>query len=172
MLRINIILGFSVCVLLTACRLPLSSDSESEDQIYFNSFESAADTLGWNGNGSFVVENSAAPGGGKRSLKVAGGCIIPHARYYLGKMDQDGYLTLKLWGRNLELGGFVALEVHGDRSSETGVSISDTAWKSYTLPEPVYVTQNSDVYIILNSGGIVYSAMLIDLIRVSFTEGR
>jgi hypothetical protein len=166
----NTIIVLLAVVIFTGCRWPTLSGSESRDQIYFNSFESEADTQDWYGNGSFVLDDRAAPGGGKKSVKVSGGCVVPHARYYLGKMEQDGYLTVQVWGRNLELGGLVSLEVQGDLSAETSVFITDTVWKSYQLPERLYVSPNSDVYLTMNSGGIVYSAMLIDLIRVSFTE--
>ena len=160
------LLGF--CLIFFACRLPMAPVKNTDHQIYFNSFESAADTVGWQGHGSIFLDDRAAPGGGKCSLKVSGGCIIPHARYYLGKMEQDGYLTLNFWGRNLELGGAVSLEVYGDSVIEKVVSVSDTLWKFYSLADPVYTNQNSDVYISVNSGGIVYSAVLIDVLRVNF----
>lgn len=169
-MKTPLLIVFSLSIVLGACRLPFVSGDESWVQIYFNSFEDVADTVGWYGHGSFTVDNRSAPGGGKKSLKVAGGCIVPHARYYIGKMKQDGYLTLQFFGKNLEVGGNVSLEVQGDLSSEKDVSISDTVWKSYQLPERLYVSRNSDVYINLNSGGIVYSAMLIDLIRIRFME--
>ena len=51
------------------------------DSFYFNSFEKNSDTTGWYGIGSEHIVEDAPDVGGKHSLEVSGGCVIPHAYY-------------------------------------------------------------------------------------------
>jgi len=90
-----------------------------EERIYFNSFESQSDTAGWRGY-AFDFADDAPKRGGKKSLSVSGGCIIPHAEYTVSPQNTDCYLILRLWGKNLSNGGHVYL--HVDKAGYGGIA--------------------------------------------------
>ena len=86
--------------------LSCKKESTLEQQIYFNSFESQSDTIGWIGD-AFNFDNDVPSHGGKKSLSISGGCIIPHAEYTIDPQSTDCYLKFRFWGKNLSNGGGV-----------------------------------------------------------------
>jgi len=82
-------------------------ESDLGQRIYYNSFESQSDTVGWIGY-AFNFANDV-PKHGKKSLSVSGGCVVPHAQYTVTPQNTDCYLILKFLGKNLSNGGGVNL---------------------------------------------------------------
>lgn len=136
------------------------------NRIYFNSFESSADTVGWQGYGAIGLKTEAPVDGGEKSLLVSGGCFVPHASFEISPMARDSHLILKCWGKNLAIGGSVTLESI-DGSNQISISIQDSSWTYYESEEALYCPANKPLRLSLNSGGFIYSAMLVDLIQIT-----
>ena len=76
-------------------------DNDSGQPIYLNSFESQSDTAGWIGY-AFNFSNDVPAFGGKKSLSVSGGCVVPHAEYIVPPQNTDCYLIIKFQHRDFE----------------------------------------------------------------------
>ena len=100
------------------------------DSFYFNSFETSSDTIGWYGINTYDIVKDAPKLGGKYSLKVSGGCVIPHAYFGFDPLKEDCNLVLKCWGKNLSYGGSVGLRTQ-DYSGSIYIYVSDSSWTSY-----------------------------------------
>ncbi|HUI29834.1 MAG TPA: hypothetical protein VLX91_06420 [Candidatus Acidoferrales bacterium] len=112
--------------------------------------------------------NVAPSGGGKQSLFVSGGCIVPHAQYKIGKISQDGHYVLRCWGKNLGVGGVVILG--GSQNAFEGggiyINVGDTSWTLYQSADTLFCPADSSLWLTMISGGFVESAMLVDEVRV------
>lgn len=149
---------------------PIDIPSSPGERIYFNSFETSADTIGWNGWMEF--RNDVPRFGGKQSAYVSGGCLHPHTSYQLPSSSQDRKLVLRCWGKNLEIGGGVELEAVPEVSIPENpkryifITISDKFWKSYQSDSILFCPANSKLILSMSSGGYVPSSMLVDLIEI------
>jgi hypothetical protein len=137
----------------------------NDDVLYSNSFENSSDLDGWQGDGSFELRKDAPVMGGKRSLFIAGGCIVPHTYYDLRIFD-DCNLIIRCWGKNLSNGGYVSLGLIDKDFGETSIDIIDSTWKSYQSSEKLFCPSGEIIRITMNSGGFVASSMLVDLVEV------
>lgn len=155
-----------VVIFLWGCSHPIEPDSPASDVVYFNSFESPKDTVGWSGYGGRAFVEDTPPNGGKQSMRISGGCIVPHAQTQFDGPTQDCYLTLQCWGKNLALGGGVSLYRLSDCSKSISISVSDTVWTFMRSDGTLFCPAGDRLVIEMMSGGIVYSAMLIDLLEV------
>jgi hypothetical protein len=135
-------------------------------QVYFNSFESKADTVGWIGN-AFSFDNDVPSHGGNKSLYVSGGCIIPHAEYTINPQSTDCYLKVKFWGKNLSNGGGVCLAVNKEGYGNISFDVSAKEWTLYESQEPIFCPTNTSLTIGAIAGGIASSAILIDMIEIT-----
>ncbi|MBI5020839.1 MAG: hypothetical protein HZB59_05330 [Ignavibacteriales bacterium] len=176
MIWINSIVTISFLSLLSFLRgcdwmqQPIELLPSPENRIYFNSFESSSDTIGWKGWMEF--RNDAPRFGGKQSAYVSGGCLVPHTSYQLPSSSHDRKLVLRCWGKNLEIGGVVELEavpevfIPENPKNYIFVVISDTIWKSYRSESILYCPANSKLVLSMSSGGYIPSAMLVDLLEI------
>jgi hypothetical protein len=162
-----------ICIFLTLSLFASSCKNATEPTnnsdgiiVYENSFESSSDTVGWRGYGARELRNDPAPGGGSISLFVSGGCIVPHAVYDLPVAETNGCYKITCWGRNLAIGGGVGLKIAGDRGRGVGVAVMDTVWTSYTSMDSLFCPAGKQLRIEMDCGGIVYSAMLVDMIAI------
>lgn len=149
---------FIIFGLIAACEKEPFSDI-----IYFNSFESNWDTIGWEGSVDFYYD--APPHGGNRSIHISGGCVIPHAYFYLGPFTEDYELSLMCYGKDLMRGGGI-LMITEDLGSNAHVTINDPEWTLYSTDETVFCPAGKRVRIELMSGGFISSAMLVDKLSV------
>jgi len=140
-------------------------DRDIGQQIYFNSFESQSDIEGWIGN-AIDFSNDVPAHGGKKSLSVSGGCVIPHAKYTVPPQITDCYLILKFWGNNLSNGGSVNLSVNKAGYKEISFDVSIKGWTLYESPDTLFCPANTSLTLEAMSGGISSSAMLIDMIEI------
>jgi hypothetical protein len=131
--------------------------------IYSNSFEIVSDTAGWHG---FIrISNDAPRDGRTHSAYVAGGCIHPHTWYNLKAFKQDSYLIIKCWGKNLSNGGGIELDLN-NYQKQIYISVTDSNWKAYQSPDTLFCPKGSNIRLSMSAGGIVPSAMLVDLIEI------
>ncbi|MFQ6113664.1 MAG: hypothetical protein ACE5NG_06185 [bacterium] len=135
--------------------------------VYFNSFESKNDTVAWRGYGHIEFRNDTPEEGGKRSLYVSGGCIVPHASFVLPSHPEDGYYHLQCWGKNLASGGGVSLTIYGHEDThQISLQVHESEWTFIEAESTLFCPGNYRMKLTLNSGGIVASAMLVDLIQI------
>ncbi|MFQ5605299.1 MAG: hypothetical protein ACE5HS_18695 [bacterium] len=138
-----------------------------QGSIYFNSFESPADTVGWRGHGSMNIANDAPQSGGKQSLRVSGGCVVPHAEFVLPAQPDAGYYVLQFWGKDLAIGGGVSLTIDGLEDFQSiGMQVTQPQWRRYESSQSLFCPPNRRLKIRLMAGGIVASAMLVDQIQI------
>jgi hypothetical protein len=162
-LKIAAMLTFCVLIGL-GCDHSLRPDFPSGDHIYFSSFESPEDTVGWRGGLEF--RNEAPPNGGQQSVFISGGCVFPHAYIELNGIEKDSRLLLRCWGRDLRIGGSVTLQVVDDWYKTIHVLVADSTWKSYQSSDTLFWPANHRLRLSMSSGGFAASAMLVDQIEV------
>jgi hypothetical protein len=148
-----------------SCEKENTKENTLEQQIYFNSFESQSDTIGWRGY-AFNFANDVPSLGGKKSLAISGGCIIPHAQYTVSAQNIDYHLVLKLWGKNLSNGGSVYLSVNKTGYRGTDISISDKNWTQYESHDTIFCPANTSLTLSATAGGIISSEILIDFVEI------
>lgn len=157
---------FFVLLFIPACDKYENLLSPQEDDIiYFNSFESPVDTIGWVGVSTKDFRNEAPSGGGRQSVYVSGGCIIPHCSYTFNPGSQGNFYELQAWGKNLAIGGFLTLSLP-NTGGEIWIGIQDSSWHFYQSQDSLYVPPGVDLQITMNAGGIILSAILVDLVKV------
>ena len=149
----------SLLIFVLACE---KSKIETES-IYSNSFEKESDLVGW--EGYYVLNNDTPISGGHQSIYISGGCVVPHVYYELGPFDEDLELTIQCWGKNLDNGGGVSLATE-DYSSSIYLSIKDSNWNYYSTDSTLFCPEGKKLQLSLSSGGIISSAMLIDMIEI------
>jgi hypothetical protein len=155
-----------VLTLLCGCKKdsPTASESILPSPIYFNSFESSADTVGWQGYGMHTLYADAPAEGGKQSFYVSGGCIAPHAWIEFLNSSSSGNVYIYCWGKRLIGGGSVTLRLKNDYSKSIGIFISDSVWTSYKSNDSLFCALGDTLCLELISGGLVQGSMLVDLI--------
>lgn len=168
-------LGFAVCWMVIPlfdldCRHSSEPPLLEVYDIFSTSFENDADTTGWTGYGGYQFVADAPPGGGSRSLEVAGGCIVPHAVRSIVAPRGGSKLILTMWGRLMANGGGASLRWSDGAGDGLHLSVTDTAWTRYEVSAPVHVMAGDTLRLELMSGGIVYGAMRVDLIEVLVSD--
>jgi len=161
-----------IALFVVGCRLSTDGIDDTGNVLYSNSFETAADTAGWWGWGTYNFRSDVPPKGGNQSLFVSGGCLFPHAIVTLNPPGESK-LILKSWGKNLGNGGAVELQVGkaGTYPAETiHIIVRDSAWTNYQSADTLYCPADSVLTLSFFSGGIVASAMLVDLMQIIRVE--
>jgi hypothetical protein len=142
-------------------------ETGAADILFATSFESAIDTMGWGGNGRVELVSSACPGGGKQSVRVSGGCLVPHAELRKMPIVLAGVYSIRCWGKNLAVGGSVCLYRSIDRYKTIWLSIQDTNWAAYRTDSVLVCLASDTLVATMNAGGRVPSSMLVDSLVVS-----
>jgi hypothetical protein len=141
------------------------TQGNSGQQVYFNSFESESSTAGWIGY-AFSFKDDAPEKGGKKSLCISGGCILPHAEFEISPQPFDCHLVLTCWGKCLDNGGGVSLYVNQKGYGGTNISISEKKWAFYTSPDILFCPANTSMTLSMMAGGIVSGSILVDMIEI------
>jgi hypothetical protein len=152
---------FAFSLMLFSCK----KENDMGLQIYFNSFESQSDTIGWIGY-AFNFANDVPKHGGSKSLSVSGGCLIPHAEYTVPPQNTDSYLILKIWGKNLSNNGSVYLYVNKAGYKEISFDISEKDWTLYESRDTIFCPAKTSMTLGAMAGGISSSAILIDMVEI------
>jgi hypothetical protein len=154
-------------IILTALAVVISceKDFDKGEQIYFNSFESNSDTAGWDGY-AFMFSNDVPKHGGKQSLSISGGCLIPHAQYTFSPQNTDCNIIIRFWGKNLTNGGGVTLAVNKTGGEDFQFDVSERKWTLYECQNPLFCPANTSLTLEIIAGGILGSAILVDMIEI------
>ncbi len=147
-----------------SCEKDLEWDNTT-DSLYFNSFESSSDTIGWRGVSENDIIKDTPESGGSKSLKVSGGCVIPHVQFKTVPLTEDCRVVLKCWGKNLSNGGGISLHKENE-SGSIYISVSETSWTNYISNDTLNCPAGNSLILQLNSGGFMSSAMLVDLVEI------
>lgn len=145
------------------------SDQEPDypiDSYYFNSFETNSDTAGWYGIGVDNMVEDAPRVGGKYSLEISGGCVIPHAWYSFAPLSEDRSFLLRCWGKNLSNGGSVSLNTE-NHSEHIHISVTEAEWTAYESEDTLHCMAGNILRLELVSGGFLGSAMRVDQIEIT-----
>jgi hypothetical protein len=148
-------------MIVTSCE----KENDWGKQIYYNSFESQLDMVGWTGY-AYNFSNEVPKHGGNQSLAVSGGCVIPHAQYTMSPQKTDSYISLKFWGKNLMNGGAVYFYVNGIAMGEIQFDVSKKDWIQYESQDTFFCPANTSMTLGVIAGGISSSAILIDMIEI------
>jgi len=138
------------------------------DTLFYTSFESPADTIGWTGFGSMRFSDDVPSGCGEHSLRISGCCLMPHARLRLGSPPVESGYIVQGWSKAVTIGGAVLLRASGDRLT-VGFSVLDSTWTFYrsdTLDCPA----GDSLAIELCAGGFVARPFLADALEVIRVE--
>ncbi len=138
---------------------------QNEVVIYSNSFESAQDTVGLQKNGAIDFNSDVPIGGGTQSLFVSGGCIWPHTQVEIGPFENDGFYKITCWGKNLQVGGSISMDVEGDILNGAIIIVNEDAW-TYYESTILFCPAGKKIVLSMNAGGIVQSAMLVDNLEI------
>jgi hypothetical protein len=152
------------------CRHPAEPPLLRAYDVFSTSFEADADTAAWRGYGSYRFVSDAPPGGGGRSLEVAGGCIVPHAVHSLVVPQDGSMLTLIVWGRLVANGGGVSVRRADAQEELLQIAVTDSVWTRYEASASVRSRAGDTLRLELMSGGIVHGAMRVDLLEVLMTD--
>lgn len=131
--------------------------------VYCTSFERAADTAGWEGIVPELFVDDPAPGCGRRSLKIWGGCIQPTASLALGPHDKAAYYSFSVWAKAIEetQPGSVSLVSEGDESPAM-VTVKELRWHFLNSNKLVFCPAGKPLRLDLSVGGFVPASMQID----------
>jgi hypothetical protein len=157
-----------VTFLVCSCKKESTTAPEAlqSTPLYLNSFESSADTVGWQGFGTHTFYADAPRGGGKQSLYVSGGCQIPHAYICFQNSVPSSYVKLHCWGKRLIGGGSVSLTIMHKPLKSIYCQITDSVWTYYESTDSLFCASDDSLSLELDSGGIVAGSMLVDMIEV------
>lgn len=151
-----------------------SVEGPSSEVFYFNSFESSADTVGWEGISSQMLVNDPAPGGGDRSLHIGGDCIQPTAHIVFPPSGSDGSYRLSFWGKIHDSAqrGRLILRIDGDdeQGVEAGLTVDSDRWAFYKSKRPLYLSAGEALRLEIMVGGIVAASMSVDCIKIEMSR--
>lgn len=161
-------------VILLCCFSLVSCDQKATtptgSALYFNSFESVADTTGWFGVTEAMFVTDPAPAGGNQSLHIGGGCVQPTAYIDLPTPALGGYFKVSCWGKLEEIthGGSMGLVIDAGNAQrrEIHLMVSDTVWTFYESEEYLQCPPTQDLRLEIFIGGFVPAGMFVDCIEV------
>lgn len=138
---------------------------------YRNSFESPEDTAGWYGYAAMEIVEQAPRHGGKYSLRVSGGSLIPHAKFDFQPAPYDRRLILQGWAKAIEGTGGVGLvsQYYSNRES-IGFPVRREQWTFYESEDTLFVVAGDTMSIHVSAGGVAPAEILVDNITVREIE--
>ena len=155
-------------LVLVSCGSLTDCDEEMDCIVYRSSFESLSDLRGWDGLTVEDLRDDHAPGGGRRSVVVAGGCATPTATLTLAPADRDRTLSIECYCKVLRFQGKVGLCVGEAHLDCIGFEARDTTWTYYACEDPILCPAESSLTVFLTAGGFSGQEMLVDRLK----EGR
>ncbi len=153
-------------LMLLSCRSIFETEGDPKEIIYSNSFESESDLLNWEGLTVNYLVDEPAPSDGQKSVRITGGCMIPHASITFDPPGNGRVVSICFYGKNIDRGGSVEVYFGDNLKQAMQILISDTSWKEYETPNAIIWPGDSSMTIWMNAGGFIPSAMLIDRIQV------
>ncbi|MEZ4985051.1 MAG: hypothetical protein R2795_08465 [Saprospiraceae bacterium] len=149
-------------LLLSACAQKDATFFPSSNTLYFNSFETSDETRGLD---HYLIKEDAPKKGGKHSLSICGGCIVPSFELdAFMTLSEDTPVKLKLWGKtDAGMTGAISLVVDGNLI--VFIDIESSKWKAYES-ETVIIPANQPIQFFFYSGGFVPVTTYYDMIEV------
>jgi hypothetical protein len=142
--------------------------------VYFNSFESPGDVVGWTGITEEMLVKDPAPRGGEQSLHIGGGCSQPTAHIVLPVQTDGANYRLSCWGKLLDKSQrgslILAINTGGDRRRETTLVVDRENWGLYKSEGTLYCPAEHELRLEIMIGGFVPASMLVDSIRIERIE--
>ena len=166
-IKCNVIL-ILIVILFTSCGV--NEPFPSPDSIYFNSFENDADTTGWKDINPTMFVDDPCPNGGKKSLRIGGGCLQPASYFVLKPAEQTGRFQLRFWAKAAEpqMSGTIQFglgDIFNPMSKTVSVHVRDASWKYYSS-DLLNCSSGFKMFIKLFVGGIVPNEIFIDNLEV------
>ena len=137
--------------------------------VYMNSFESAQDTVGWQGIFQYMFVNDPAPNCGSKSLKIGGGCIFPTASIDFDSTLSEHSYKISCWAKVGENGGMIFLTTDDEKSFSPAmkiIEITDTVWTHYETDSTFYCPANKKLRLGIFSGGYIPGHIYVDLLSI------
>ena len=139
-----------------------------DGQVYFNSFESDADTSGWVLRSGCQLVADVPPGGGSKALRVSGTDHIPHAYVDIGPFDRDGLYIIGFWAKESICPGHVQFGVSVPESR--WITVDTEEWVEYVSSDTLFCPAGQELVIGLTGCFSFYDPggpLFVDLLVVS-----
>jgi len=153
-------------LVLASCGSLTDCDQQRDCTVYRCSFESLRDLRRWDGLTVEDLRDDHPPGGGRRSVLVAGGCATPTATLSLAPADVDRMLSVECYCKVLRFHGKVGLCVGESQVDCVGFEARDTAWTHYACEHAILCPAESSLTVFLTAGGFSGQEMLVDRLEV------
>lgn len=137
------------------------------DTVYFNSFESVADTIDWSpGFCSVELADDVPPNGEEQSLSVSCGCIGPFVSTEIGPYQEDLYVVLSFWGKASGMGGSVHLSNSSYESIGIYIGNEYSDWEYFDPSDTLFCPAGENLKLSLSAGGIAAGQIGVDLVTI------
>ena len=138
--------------------------------LYSNSFESSADTIGWQGSACFVeLIEDANMAGEEQSITVSCGCIGPYFYYEIDAVEEDSYAVISCEGKASGMGG--SLSLHSPEGMiNIPISGQNSTWQHYESTDTLFCAAGESFKVYLSAGGIKSGEIIIDHLEVRVIE--
>lgn len=158
---------FGLTGVLSCSKQPLLPE---ETVFYLNSFETVSDTTGWHGLTDRMFVPDPAPGGGKKSLRIGGGCIQPIAWMEFPPAHIERKFRLSCWAKihqESQTGGVLIANMDGETKIVAAeLSMTGQTWNLYQSEKPLICPPGKKLRVEISIGGIIYASMQIDVLKI------
>ena len=142
------------------------SPSQVSRLLYFNSFESEEDLIGFEGN-AYQLSDETVTDGGSKSLLVCGGCVGPHAYWKVGPFDQDLELNIEFFAMtDVPNGAMITFSEDNNYENSSTFILDSEDWKRYETEENFVLPEGQKLLIEIISGGFVPVTSIFDLLSI------
>ncbi|HQU71041.1 MAG TPA: hypothetical protein PKV71_17200 [Calditrichia bacterium] len=158
-----------IFLLMAACSSarPVQRSTDSKT-VFFNSFESAQDTMRWYWNGQRSLVRDTPPEGGITALRIAGKQALPVASFLTRPVAKGGYFMIECWGKMEKTGGFIQLSTVSDHqvSEAIQVEIIEPEWRVLRSGDILFCPPNTSLMLTMQAGTVIEGSMLVDMLRI------
>jgi hypothetical protein len=117
-----------------------------------------------------MLVEDPAPGDGKRSLHISGGCVQPTASINLPVHAKGGHYVLSCWAKTEDINqaGRIILTINGrdEQKEKPEVLVNDTEWRFYKSKKSQYWSPNHKLRLEIRIGGLISAHMFVDCIKI------
>lgn len=132
------------------------------------SFESPADTSGWYWAGDYRLSTDTPPGGGKRSLLIAGNPLMPAASFITRPLRRGGHFVIECWGKTRDIGGYLQLSSIEDHEIGNSIRapILQEQWQHSWSADTLFCRPGQSLLLSIQAGGMAGGSLSLDMIRI------
>jgi len=165
----NVYILFCFVILSTICSCDnIVEINDPVNTIYFNSFETASDTAGWQGINPGLFVNERGGIYGSKSLHIGGGCVQPAASFQLNNLLNNKY-RISFFGRTGSERMSAAIDfsfTNNQYSNPAAIVIKGSQWQYYETEFRTAFTNPSKLTMEIIVGGIIAEDMYLDDLRI------